>query len=56
MPPKKCAGTLAVQRKNDIKTLMLEQKSMTVSALSEHFGVTYETIRRDLEAVVEASR
>lgn len=51
MPPKKCAGTLAVQRINDIKTLMLEQKSMTVSALSEHFGVTYETIRRDLEAL-----
>lgn len=40
---------LAVTRKAEIKDIILEKKSVTVTELSKAFSVTEETIRRDLK-------
>lgn len=40
---------LAVTRKNRIKSILNEKKSVTVGELSKTFSVTEETIRRDLK-------
>lgn len=40
---------LAVTRKNKIKDILTERKSITVTELSKTFDVTEETIRRDLK-------
>lgn len=40
---------LAVTRKAEIKEIILEKKSVTVTELSKLFSVTEETIRRDLK-------
>lgn len=42
---------LAAERKQQIKAIILEKKSASVTALAELFGVTGETIRRDLKAL-----
>lgn len=42
---------LAVTRKNRIKDLLTERKSITVTELSKRFEVTEETIRRDLKTL-----
>lgn len=42
-------AALSLQRRNEIKKWLLEEKTLTVAALSNRFNVTYETIRRDLE-------
>lgn len=42
---------LAVTRKNKIRDIITERKSITVAELSKHFEVTEETIRRDLKAL-----
>ena len=42
---------LAVTRKNKIKDLITERKSITVTELSKKFEVTEETIRRDLKTL-----
>ena len=42
---------LAISRKQAIKKLLQEQKSVTISDLSERLNVTKETIRRDLRAM-----
>lgn len=42
---------LAVTRKNQIKEIIIERKSITVTELSKKFKVTEETIRRDLKAL-----
>lgn len=39
---------LPIERKNSIKKMLAENKSVTVSELSRLFNVTEETIRRDL--------
>ena len=44
---------LAVARKNTIKEVILEKKSVTVVELSALFNVTEETIRRDLKNLEE---
>lgn len=44
---------LSVTRINIIKSLLLEQKSVSVSNLSAHFDVAPETIRRDLKHLEE---
>lgn len=44
---------LSITRRALIKELLLEQKSVTVSALSKQYSVTEETIRRDLKALEE---
>ena len=40
---------LAVTRKSEIKDIVLEKKSVTVTELAKIFSVTEETIRRDLK-------
>lgn len=40
---------LAVARRNQIREILLEKKSITVTELAEAFEVTEETIRRDLQ-------
>jgi DeoR/GlpR family transcriptional regulator of sugar metabolism len=40
---------LAIERKNQILTILQEDKRVLVSDLSERFNVSEETIRRDLE-------
>lgn len=40
---------LPITRKNKIKELIKQKKSITVSELTKTFGVTDETIRRDLQ-------
>lgn len=40
---------LAITRKNNIKDMLIERKSITVTELSKTFEVTEETIRRDLK-------
>jgi DeoR/GlpR family transcriptional regulator of sugar metabolism len=40
---------LAVTRRTQIKDILLEKKSVTVTELAQRFGVTEETIRRDLQ-------
>ena len=42
---------LSLERRNEIKNLLLEKKSVTVYEVSKHFGVSTETIRRDFEAL-----
>ena len=42
---------LAITRKNEIKDIVLEKKSVTVTELSKQFSVTEETIRRDLKSL-----
>ena len=42
---------LAAERKQLINELIQEKKSVSVAELSERFGVTGETIRRDLKAL-----
>lgn len=42
---------LAAERKREIKNIILEKKSATVSSLAKRFSVTDETIRRDLKAL-----
>jgi DeoR/GlpR family transcriptional regulator of sugar metabolism len=42
---------LAVTRKNKIKDILIERKSITVTELSKTFDVTEETIRRDLKGL-----
>ncbi|MDV4149944.1 DeoR/GlpR family DNA-binding transcription regulator [Clostridium sp. AL.422] len=40
---------LAITRQSQIKDIVLEKKSVTVTELSQRFSVTEETIRRDLK-------
>lgn len=40
---------LAIKRREEIKTILLEKHSVTVAELSEKYNVTFETIRRDFE-------
>lgn len=40
-----------MERRQQIKFLMLERKSVSVSELTEQFGVSAETIRRDLSSL-----
>ena len=42
---------LAVTRKNNIKDILIEKKSVTVTELATKFDVTEETIRRDLKVL-----
>ncbi len=42
---------LSFQRREEIKQLLLKEKSITVSAVAEKFKVSDETIRRDLNAL-----
>lgn len=42
---------LSIQRRNEIKTILWEKKSVTVSELAERFDVSHETIRRDFEVL-----
>lgn len=42
---------LAAERKQQIKEIVIAKKSASVSALAKQFGVTGETIRRDLKAL-----
>ncbi|MBC8584361.1 DeoR/GlpR transcriptional regulator [Oscillospiraceae bacterium NSJ-64] len=44
---------LAITRRNEIKDILLTQKSITVTELSQQFEVTEETIRRDLKLLEE---
>lgn len=44
---------LAVTRKNEIKDIIQDKKSITVVELSKRFSVTEETIRRDLKQLEE---
>ena len=44
---------LAITRKNKIKEIIIQKKSVTVSELSKTFNVTEETIRRDLQLLEE---
>ena len=44
---------LALERRNEIMKLIQEQQTVYVNALSRKFGVTEETIRRDLERLEE---
>ncbi|MDD2971601.1 MAG: DeoR/GlpR family DNA-binding transcription regulator [Lachnospiraceae bacterium] len=44
---------LAITRKNEIKDIILDKKSITVTELSKRFSVTEETIRRDLKQLEE---
>lgn len=45
---------LLIQRREKIKELLLEKKSVTAQELAQLFGVTNETIRRDLMALEES--
>ncbi len=40
---------LAIERKNEILALLQQEKSVVVAELRERYGVTEETIRRDLD-------
>ncbi|MGI6168752.1 MAG: DeoR/GlpR family DNA-binding transcription regulator [Christensenellales bacterium] len=42
---------LAVTRRNKIRSIVLEKKSVTIGELSKQFSVTEETIRRDLKSL-----
>lgn len=42
---------LSVKRQQLIKDILLEKKSVSVSELSEMYGVSFETIRRDLKVL-----
>lgn len=45
---------LAVTRKNKIRDILTERKSVTVTELSKTFEVTEETIRRDLKSLEDS--
>ncbi len=45
---------LALARKNKIRDIVFEKKSVTVSQLAKKFSVTEETIRRDLKTLEDA--
>lgn len=40
---------LSIERQEQIKNIILEQKSVSVAELTERFDVSFETIRRDLK-------
>lgn len=40
---------LAIERKSEILTILQKEKSVLVAELSQKYGVTEETIRRDLD-------
>lgn len=40
---------LSLERRNEIKNLLLEKKSITVAETAEYFDVSTETVRRDFE-------
>ena len=40
---------LAIERKNEILSILQKEQSVLVSDLSQRYRVTEETIRRDLE-------
>ena len=42
---------LSFQRRAEIKNLLLREKTITVSVVAEKFGVSDETIRRDLNVL-----
>lgn len=42
---------LSIQRRNEIKIIMFEKGSVTVSEMAERFNVSHETIRRDFEVL-----
>ena len=42
---------LALERRNEIKTILLEKQSLTVSELAKHYNVSFETIRRDFDVL-----
>lgn len=42
---------LAIMRKEQIKNLILEKKSISVIELAQYFSVSEETVRRDLKAL-----
>jgi Transcriptional regulators of sugar metabolism len=42
---------LSLQRRNEIKRILWEKKSVTVAEMAEKFGVSYETVRRDFETL-----
>lgn len=44
---------LVIDRRKEIKALLLEKQSVTVAELSEKFDVSFETIRRDFEVLQE---
>jgi len=44
---------LAINRREDIKTYLLENQSATVAELSKRYDVSAETIRRDFESLQE---
>lgn len=44
---------LPIARRNKIKSIITEKKSVIVSELSKNFGVTEETIRKDLQLLEE---
>ncbi|OGO82149.1 MAG: DeoR family transcriptional regulator [Clostridiales bacterium GWC2_40_7] len=44
---------LSVERKAQIKDIVMEKKSVTVTDLAKKFNVTEETIRRDLKSLEE---
>ncbi len=45
---------LALTRKNKIRDIVFERKSITVAELAKMFSVTEETIRRDLKSLEDA--
>lgn len=42
---------LSIERQGIIKNILLEHKSVSVADLTERFGVSFETIRRDLKVL-----
>ncbi|WP_280770575.1 DeoR/GlpR family DNA-binding transcription regulator [Salipaludibacillus daqingensis] len=44
---------LPIERKNQIKEMIIEKKSLTVAQMTKQFKVTEETIRRDLKQLEE---
>jgi DeoR/GlpR family transcriptional regulator of sugar metabolism len=42
---------LSIQRRNEIKIILLEKGNATVSEMAERFNVSHETIRRDFEVL-----
>lgn len=44
---------LSMQRREQIKKILLEHKNITVTGMAQHFGVSTETIRRDFTALSE---
>lgn len=42
---------ISAERREQIKAILLERKSVTVTEVARHFGVSTETVRRDFEAL-----